>query len=579
MRVHSATPIAAVLACLALAPQSGAEAAAQVIRGVVVDSASQQPLPSVLVSLADSENRNLQRFLTDASGEFKFLAPRPGGYSVRAERLGMRTETVEGVDVTADRAVSLRITLAHLPITLRGIEASGDRRCELPRDLGLETLRVWEEARKVLATADFTSSAGVYVYDLGKYVRELEPGSLKILSESNTFWTTMNERPIESRPVEDLLDGGWVVRESGGNRYYAPDAHVLLSDEFLDTHCMRLRARHDSHPDLIGLEFRPVRIRSRRTRIEGILWLSRATGGLEWLEFSYLNLPGRAEEAKNDQIGGRVDFRSLPDGTWIVSKWYIRMPRVVEELGRFQGIGFRRSRLKGIVEEGGWVLEARTRETGAIAFAERGGVIAGQVHEAGGSRLESGGWVALVGVGVAVDLDSEGRFAIPGLPEGTYQLSYLRPSLGDLDRYYALADAIVRSGDTTTVRMQAADPDAVLARACGLEEWVPHTGVLEGHVLLPGTNLAASGVRVVAKWEEWRTAGTGPWQGRGLHVSTETNSLGAFRLCGVPTDLTSVEVSAGEGRSVVSLNATLSEENPVAKITLELARVPPEGGR
>lgn len=170
LRVHSATPIATVLACLALAPQYGAEAAAQVIRGVVVDSASQQPLPAVLVSLADSDNRNLQRFLTDEDGEFSFLALRPGRYSVRVERLGMRTEMVDGVDVAAGQAVSLRITLAHLPITLRGIEASGDRRCELPRDLGLETLRVWEEARKVLATADFTSSAGVYVYDLGRYV-------------------------------------------------------------------------------------------------------------------------------------------------------------------------------------------------------------------------------------------------------------------------------------------------------------------------------------------------------------------------------------------------------------------------
>ena len=150
MRVQSATPIAAVLACLALAPQSGAEAAAQVIRGVVVDSASQQTLPAVLVSLADSDNPNLQRFLTDQSGRFRFLAPRPGRYSVRAERLGMTTETAEGVDVATGQAVSLRITLAHLPITLRGIEASGDRRCELPRDLGLETLRVWEEAQRSL---------------------------------------------------------------------------------------------------------------------------------------------------------------------------------------------------------------------------------------------------------------------------------------------------------------------------------------------------------------------------------------------------------------------------------------------
>ena len=577
MNTQRASPIATVLACVALAPHPGAEA--QVIRGVVVDSASHQPLPAVLVSLADSGNRNLQRFLTDENGEFKFLAPRPGRYSVRAERLGMRTGTVEGVDVAADRTVSLRITLSHLPITLRGLQASRDRRCELPRDLGLETLRVWEEARKVLGSADFTSSGGVYVYDLGKYVRELEPGSLRILSESNSFWSTMNERPIESRPVEVLLDGGWVVRESGGNRYFGPDAHVLLSDEFLDTHCMQLRARHDSHPDLIGLEFRPVRIESRRTQIEGILWLSRATGGLEWLEFSYLNLPGPAEEAKSDQIGGRVEFRSLPDGTWIVSKWHIRMPRVVEEVGRTLGFDLRRPRLRGIVEEGGWVLEARAHETGAVAFAEYGGVIAGQVRGMVGSGLEPGGRVAIVGAGVAADLDSEGRFVISGLPEGTYQLSYVRTSLGGLDRNHALADAMVQSGDTTFVHLQPPDPAAVLARACGQEEWDPVTGVVQGHVLLSGSRVAASGITVVAQWEEWRPTTRGAWpRGRARYVATETNALGAFRLCGVPADLTLVEVTAGEGRDRVTVDAVLSWAEPVSNITLQLAELPSSSG-
>ena len=579
MRVRRATPVAAVFASLALGPQAAEEASAQVIRGVVVDSAGQQPLAGVLVSLADSAHRHRQRSLVDANGAFEFFAPRPGRYSVRAERIGMTTQTTDWIDAKAGDTVSLRITLAHLPITLEGLQASGDRRCELSRDLGIATLRVWEEARKVLGVADFTSSAGVYVFDLGKYVRELEPGSLKILSESHSFWSTMNERPIESRPVEVLLDGGWVVREPGGNRYFGPDAHVLLSDEFLDTHCMQLRARDESPPHLVGLEFRPVRIQSRRTRIQGVLWLSRETGGLEWLEFSYLNLPGLAEEVNSDQIGGRVDFRSLPDGTWIVSKWYIRMPRVVEEVGEILGIGLRRPRLKGIVEEGGWVMEARVREAGRVAFAEHGGAIKGQVRETGDAVMEFGGRVALVGVGVAVDLDSEGRFVIPGLPEGTYQLSYLRPSLGGLDRGYSLADAVVRSGDTTTVRLQAADPDAVLARACGLQEWTPYAGVLQGHVLLRGSRLAASGTRVVAQWEEWRSTDTGPWQGRGMNVATETNSIGAFRLCGIPTDLTGVEVTAGEGRHRVSANAVLSEERPVVTITLQLVREPPDGAR
>lgn len=578
MHVRSATLIAAVLACLAPGPHSAAEAGAQVIRGVVVDSASQQPLPAVLVSLADSANRTLQRFLADASGEFTFLAPRPGRYSVQAERLGMRTETVEPIDVTADQTISLRIPLAHLPITLRGLEVSGDRRCELPGDLGLETLRVWEEARKVLGSADFTSSAGVYTYDLGKYARELEPGSLKILSESNSFGSTSNERPIESRPVQALLADGWVAQDSGGYRYFGLDAHVLLSDEFLDRHCMRLRARHDSRPDLIGLEFRPVRIESRLTQIQGVLWLSRETGGLEWLEFSYLNLPGPAEQVKNEHIGGRVEFRSLPDGTWIVSKWHIRMPRVVEEMRDVLHYRVPRARLQSIVEVGGWVMEARMRDTDKVAFGGHGGVIAGQVGAVDGDELEPGR-VALVGVGVAVDLDRQRRFVISGLPEGTYQLSYLRPSLGGLDRNYALADAAVRSGDTTTVLVQPADAEAVLAQACGLEDWVPLTGVVQGHVLMPGSSVTASGITVVAEWQEWRLPVAGPLQeGRNRYVSTETNVLGAFRLCGVPADLTSVEVTAGEGRTSVSTSTALSDDRPVVRITLRLPGGAPDGG-
>ena len=64
-----------------------------------------------------------------------------------------------------------------------------------------------------------------------------------------------------------------------------------------------------------------------------------------------------------------------------------------------------------------------------------------------------------------------------------------------------------------------------------------------------------------------------------MHVATETNSVGAFRLCGIPTDLTGVEVIAGEGRDRVSANAVLSEERPVVTITLELVREPLDGAR
>ena len=44
--------------------------------------------------------------------------------------------------------------------------------------------------------------------------------------------------------------------------YWAPDAAVLLSDEFLDTHCFHVTRNERRAPGLIGLAFQPVRGRN-----------------------------------------------------------------------------------------------------------------------------------------------------------------------------------------------------------------------------------------------------------------------------------------------------------------------------
>ena len=357
-------PALAFVACLAPGPQAG-EAAAQVIHGVVVDSASQLPITGVLVSLSDSANRVEQRRQVDTNGEFEFAARGPGRYSVRAERLGMTTHTVERIDVAPGDTVSLTMVLAQLSVA-----------------------------------------------------------------------------------------------------------------------------------------------------------------------------------------------------------------QLVEEVGRIVDLGAERP---PPVEEGGRVPEVRAGEPDWIAYTEDGGVIVGQVQEVGDAAMESGGRVGLVRVGLAADVDSEGRFVIPGLPESTYELSYLRPSLGGLDWEYSLAEAVVRSRDTTTVSLQPAHPHRVLAQACGLDQWKPYTGVLEGHVvLLPASGSAASGITVVAEWYEPHT--TNPLEGRAMTAVARTNSMGAFRFCGIPTDRTSVEVTAGERANRVSVTTTMSDEKPVVKITLRLPRVPPGGG-
>ncbi len=564
----------------------GDASGAQVIRGVVTDSASLTPLAAVLVTLADDSRRDLQRALVDARGEFVFRVPLPGRYSLRAERIGMTARTFDRIEVAARDTVWLRIVLAQRPIALESLRATGEGRCELSEDLGLATFSVWNEARKALAVADFASSAGAWTYELERHVRELEPGTLRIRTAARTQWIAASERPMESLPAQDLVDGGWVVRRDGGDRYFAPDAQVLLSDEFLDSHCMQLRPRHRSHPHLVGLEFRPIRVRSRHARIQGVLWLSRETGGLEWLEFEYLDLPGPAEEVRDEQIGGRVDFLRLPDGNWIVSKWYIRMPLVAEEgttidLRRLGGlIDFRRPRLRGIAEEGGRVIAVRERATGRLAFADRGGVIAGQVAGTDfGDATERGGRVAIAGAGVVADVDSRGRFAIAGLPDGVYRLAHLRPSLRGLDRDHVLVDVVVRGGDTTAVALRPADPGAVLARACGLEEWTSETGVVHGYVALEESGSAAAGVAVTARWMDFSGRGLSRLRAREMHSAAETDAAGAFRLCGVAADHRTVTVTAttDSGREA-TVRLSLSDDEPVAVVVLQLPGPNPESG-
>ena len=252
----------------------------------------------------------------------------------------------------------------------------------------------------------------------------------------------------------------------------------------------------------------------------------------------------------------------------------LSVARLVEELGKIVDLDAERL---PPVEEGGRVPEGAARETGGIAYTEDGGVIVGQVLEEGAAVMETGGRVGLVHVGLAADVDAEGRFVIPGLPEGTYELAYLRPSLAELDWEYPLAEVVVRLKDTTTVSLQPAHPHRVLAQACGLDQWKPFTGVVKGDVVLPLPGSAAPGIRVTAEWYEPHA--TDPFGGRAMTAVALTNSRGAFRFCGIPTDRTTVEVTAGERTNRVSVTMIMSDDKPVATIPLQLPGAPSGGGR
>ena len=123
---------------------------------------------------------------------------------------------------------------------------------------------------------------------------------------------------------------GYVVGSARrGYTFYGPDPDGLLSDSFLETQCFSAPGGGGADSGFVGLAFEPAPDR-RLPDIRGVLWLDALDYGLRTLEFEYTRPPAGLP---TDAGGGYVGFMSLPAGTWIVSRWWIRMAHLVWAVG------------------------------------------------------------------------------------------------------------------------------------------------------------------------------------------------------------------------------------------------------
>lgn len=313
---------------LALLALAAPHAAAQAVRGELVEEGSSRPVPAAFVLLLDEAGRPSAAQLTDGAGRFHLSAPRAGRYSVRAERVGYSTTFSAPLNLAAGDPVPLKLSAGTRPVVLEGVVAEGARRgCEVRPDGG-GTATVWEEARKALAAAAWAEEQELLRFAVLRRVRELDP-DLRVTGEQSQAETRVGSRPFESPPARQLADAGFMERRGEGVLvFHAPDAGVLLSDLFLDGHCFRLRDGRGAEEGMVGLVFQPVPGRSAMG-IAGTLWLDARTSQLRHLEYRYpaLRMRGPAE-----RVGGRVEFERLPTGAWIVRRWWIRTPMVALEM-------------------------------------------------------------------------------------------------------------------------------------------------------------------------------------------------------------------------------------------------------
>jgi hypothetical protein len=506
------------LAALALAAPA---LRAQTVQGAFVDL-SGQPVAGARAVLRDPAGREIAATHTGRDGGFVLRAPAGGTFVLRVERIGYGLTESAPFALADDQTVQRRVTANAQRIALQGIVVQSRSRCTPRPGSGPQTATVWEEARKVLGSARESAESEDYRYSVRRYWRQLDaPGQL-VLHDSSATAELASGTPFMAVPLERLSREGYVEPFGDDFLFHAPDARVLLSDEFQERHCFALQ---EGEGGLIGLSFEPVS--AARPDVRGTLWLDRATAELRRMEYHYTRVPGLRREA--DAAGGRMEFTRMPDGRWIVGRWSIRMPVVTAT--RVQGVvvpgaeqrlddqGSLHFRLAGIHEEGGEVLSAARADEAGVQLAAVTGTLTGTVFDSTTARPLAGARVSAAGHQAVAD--SLGRFTIPGLPPGDYELGFTAPALDALHFTPAPVRVAVREG-VATEQALAVPPLAVLwAAACGD---APASGAALVGTVRGAAGQPSPGARVAVSWGGARPGST----------AAVADSQGVYRVCDAP---------------------------------------------
>ncbi|MEO7772831.1 MAG: carboxypeptidase-like regulatory domain-containing protein [Gemmatimonadaceae bacterium] len=293
---------------------------AQAVRGVTItpDSAL---VPGVIVTLVDSTGTPVSRALADDGGQFTLRAPAAGTYRIEARRLAFRLTLDRPIVLEAGKILIHNVMLGAAPVQLAAFHVTADQQCAVHPDSGSAAFTVWEEARKALRASQLTRLTRAYKVDVTTFVRQQGPTQQRFRVTDSAHATALPIRPFTSPPAAELAERGYVSRDARGEVYHAPDEDVLLSESFAATHCLRILP-DSGGGDNVRLAFAPVPGR-RLPDISGVLTIDRASSELRRLDFSFTNL---REINVVATPGGEIVFRRLPEASWLIEQWAIRLP-------------------------------------------------------------------------------------------------------------------------------------------------------------------------------------------------------------------------------------------------------------
>jgi hypothetical protein len=289
---------------------------AQSVAGRVIDAQSGSPIAAAFVTLVDTAGESVSQMLADTLGQFKLRPTAEGTFTLRVQRIGYAQYDSEPFVISGDVAHSVRVP--PLPIQLPSVTTAEDGGCARGAAVDPAVLVLWEEVRKALTITSWTAQNVLIEFVWEDRRTSDRPGSTDMVTRSAGILTGT---PFAAMPEDSLLEKGFIQKGTVGWVFFGPDAQLIMSDDFQKTHCLRIV--DDPEHNMVGLNFASTDA-GPEYDVDGTLWLDRATGRLSHLSFSYSELPFTVP--RGNTAGGRVDFRMLDNGTWIVSAWSIRAP-------------------------------------------------------------------------------------------------------------------------------------------------------------------------------------------------------------------------------------------------------------
>jgi hypothetical protein len=423
---------------------SSSPAAAQRVTGTVTDQRSATPLAGAVVSATTASGgaQAVNQTLTDRQGRFVLIVA-DTTRRLLVRKIGFQPRTITLTDDQHAGRAPADVGLSPVPQVLDAVVSNG--LCPASPTAG-QASALWEQARAGFLAAVVARDAMSARVRVLRVDREYEDGIRgSIVRRAFVHDTSSSRTAATVRDAAALAREGYVTTPSGFRVTDAPDADVLLDPAFSETHCFSLTAGDAARSRQLGIAFQPIRGREGLVDVQGVLWLDTAPLALREVTFAYVG--SRAPVKVTG--GGRLSFRAADNGVVVVDEWSIVTDAMLS--------GKRVRPVSGRIEQAGYLVSARWPDGTTVAPPLS--TLTGTVVDADTKKPVPSIAVAIDGTQLRGWTDRAGRFSIPSLAPGPYELVIDDTSYWafNLD-WYGEAQTTVERGRDAAVRLELASP-------------------------------------------------------------------------------------------------------------------------